>query len=195
MTNDGNDGLNRCSWCLGGELFRRYHDEEWGVPVHEDNRHFEFLVLEGAQAGLSWATVLKKREAYRQAYDGFDPGKVAEYDDEKIEELLGNPGIIRNRLKITSSVNNAKRFLEVQEEYGSFNAYLWNFVEWKPLVNRWKTLEEIPATTELSDRVSMDLKKRGFKFVGSTIMYAHLQAVGIVNDHLVSCFRHSELSA
>ncbi len=188
------DGLTRCSWCLSDELYRRYHDEEWGVPVHDDNTHFEFLVLEGAQAGLSWATVLKKRDAYRQAYEGFDPAKVAEYDEERIEELLGNPGIIRNRMKINSSVNNAKRFLEVQEEFGSFNAYLWNFVEWKPVVNRWKTLEEIPAKTELSDRVSKDLKKRGFNFVGSTIMYAHLQAVGIVNDHLIDCFRHSELS-
>lgn len=191
--NDGDDRV-RCSWCLSGELYRRYHDEEWGVPVHDDNTHFEFLVLEGAQAGLSWATVLKKRDAYRQAYAGFDPSVVAQYDEEKIEELLGNPGIIRNRLKITSSVKNAKHFLEVQEEYGSFNAYLWNFVEWKPVVNNWKTLEEIPAKTELSDRVSKDLKKRGFSFVGSTIIYAHLQAVGIVNDHLVSCFRHAELA-
>jgi len=162
--------------------------------VHDGDRHFEFLVLEGAQAGLSWLTVLKKREAYRQAYDHFDPAVVANYDDEKIEELLGNPGIIRNRLKITSSVNNAVRFLEVQEEYGSFNAYLWNFVEWKPVVNRWKTLEEIPATTDLSDRVSKDLKKRGFKFAGSTIIYSHLQAAGLVNDHLVDCFRYKELT-
>jgi len=194
MTNDGNDGLNRCSWCLSGELYRRYHDEEWGVPVHDESRHLEFLVLEGAQAGLSWLTVLKKREAYRQAYDNFDPALVAKYDDERIEELLGNPGIIRNRLKIASSVNNAKRFIEVQEEYGSFNAYLWNFVEWKPVVNSWKTLEEIPATTELSDRISKDLKKRGFKFVGSTIIYSHLQAAGLVNDHLVDCFRYAELT-
>jgi len=186
--------LTRCPWCEEADLYRRYHDEEWGVPVHDDRRHYEFLVLESAQAGLSWSTILKKRENYRKAYRGFDPKVVARFTARDIERLLDNAGIVRNRLKIESSINNAKRFLEVQEEFGSFDNYLWGFVEGKPLINKWKTLSEIPAKTDLSDSVSKDMKRRGFGFVGSTIIYAHLQAVGVVNDHLLSCFRYSELT-
>jgi DNA-3-methyladenine glycosylase I len=188
------DGLPRCPWCEGADLYRRYHDEEWGVPVHEERRHFEFLVLESAQAGLSWSTILKKRANYRKAYRGFDPRVVARFGPRDRERLLNDTGIVRNRLKIESSINNAKRFLEVQEEFGSFDNYLWGFTGGKSLVNKWKTLSEIPAKSDLSDAVSKDLKKRGFRFIGSTIIYAHLQAVGIVNDHLVSCFRYSELA-
>ncbi len=187
-------GLTRCPWCEGADLYRRYHDEEWGVPVHDDQRHFEFLVLESAQAGLSWSTILKKRENYRKAYRGFDPRVVARFGPRDRERLLNDAGIVRNRLKIESSINNAKRFLEVQEEFGSFDNYLWGFVGGKPLVNKWKTLSEIPAKTDLSDTVSKDMKKRGFRFVGSTIIYAHLQAVGVVNDHLISCYRYGELA-
>ena len=187
-------GLTRCPWCEGADLYRRYHDEEWGVPVHDDQRHFEFLVLESAQAGLSWSTILKKRENYRKAYRGFDPRVVARFGPRDGERLLNDAGIVRNRLKIESSINNAKRFLEVQEEFGSFDNYLWGFVGGKPLVNKWKTLSEIPAKTDLSDTVSKDMKKRGFRFVGSTIIYAHLQAVGVVNDHLISCYRYGELA-
>jgi DNA-3-methyladenine glycosylase I len=186
--------LPRCSWCEGSDLYRRYHDQEWGTPVHEDVRHFEFLVLESAQAGLSWSTILKKRENYRKAYRGFDPEVVARFGAGDIKRLLNDAGIVRNRLKIEASINNAKRFLEVQREFGSFDNYLWDFVGGFPLVNRWKTLAEIPARTELSDRVSKDLKARGFRFVGSTIIYAHLQAVGVVNDHLISCYRYGELT-
>jgi DNA-3-methyladenine glycosylase I len=185
--------MERCPWPGKDELYIKYHDEEWGVPVHDDRKHFEFLVLEGAQAGLSWATILKRRENYRKAYDNFDPARVANYDEAKVEELLANAGIIRNRKKIASSINNAKRFLEVQQELGSFDNYIWNFVNHKPVINSWKELSEIPATTELSDRISKDLKKRGFSFVGSTIIYAHIQAIGLVNDHLVSCFRYDQL--
>ena len=185
--------MERCPWPGKDEMYIKYHDEEWGVPVHDDSKHFEFLVLEGAQAGLSWLTILKRRENYRKAYDSFDPVKVAKYDEAKVEELLGNAGIIRNRKKIESSINNAKLFLEVQKEFGSFDKYIWSFVDHKPVVNAWKTLSEIPATTELSDRISKDLKKRGFSFVGSTIIYAHIQAIGLVNDHLVSCFRYRQL--
>jgi DNA-3-methyladenine glycosylase I len=187
-------GLTRCPWCEGADLYRRYHDEEWGAPVHDDQRHFEFLVLESAQAGLSWSTILKKRENYRKAYRGFDPRVVAGFGPRDRERLLNDAGIVRNRLKIESSINNAKRFLEVQEELGSFDNYLWGFVGGKPLVNKWKTLSEIPAKTDLSDTVSKDMKKRGFRFVGSTIIYAHLQAVGVVNDHLIGCFRYGELA-
>ena len=187
-------GLTRCPWCEGADLYRRYHDEEWGVPVHDDQRHFEFLVLESAQAGLSWSTILKKRENYRKAYRGFDPRVVARFGPRDRERLLNDAGIVRNRLKIESSINNAKRFLEVQEEFGSFDNYLWGFVGGKPLVNKWKTLSEIPAKTDLSDTMSKDMKKRGFRFVGSTIIYAHLQAVGVVNDHLISCYRYGELA-
>jgi DNA-3-methyladenine glycosylase I len=187
------DNRIRCPWCEGSELYRRYHDEEWGIPVHEERKHFEFLVLESAQAGLSWATILKKRDNYRKAYRGFDPQVVARFGTRDVKRLLNDAGIVRNRLKIESSINNAKRFLEVQQEFGSFDTYLWSFVGGSPIVNRWKTLEEIPAKTDLSDKVSKDLKNRGFRFVGSTIIYAHLQAVGLVNDHLIDCYRYNEL--
>ena len=186
--------MQRCEWAEGDDLSIAYHDREWGSPVHDDHVHFEFLVLESAQAGLSWMTILRKRENYRKAYDNFDPVLVAQYDEEKVLELLGNAGIVRNRLKIRSSINNANRFIEVQKEFGSFDAYLWKWVDGSPVVNAWKSLSEIPATTPLSDSVSKDLKKRGFNFVGSTIIYSHLQAVGVVNDHLRSCFRFRELS-
>jgi DNA-3-methyladenine glycosylase I len=185
--------MERCPWPGTDEMYLKYHDEEWGVPVHVDQKHFEFLILEGAQAGLSWSTILKRRENYRKAYDNFDPAKVAKYDDAKVAELLANAGIIRNRKKIESSINNAKLFLEVQKEFGSFDNYIWSFVDHKPVINSWKALSEIPAKTELSDRISKDLKKRSFSFVGSTIIYAHIQAIGLVNDHLVSCFRYREL--
>jgi len=188
------DSKSRCPWCEGSDLYRRYHDEEWGVPVHDDRKHFEFLVLESAQAGLSWSTILKKRENYRRAYHNFDPKTVARFGARDIDRLLKDAGIVRNRSKIESSINNARRFLEVQKEFGSFDAYLWGFVEGSPVVNRRQTLEEIPAKTELSDRISKDLKNRGFRFIGSTIMYAHLQAVGLVNDHLFSCYRYRELA-
>ncbi|HEY8399805.1 MAG TPA: DNA-3-methyladenine glycosylase I [Cytophagaceae bacterium] len=184
----------RCPWCLGFDEYIKYHDEEWGVPVHDDNKHFEFLILEGAQAGLSWSTILKKREGYRKAFANFDPGKVAKFTDEKIEKLLLDPGIVRNRLKVYSAVNNAKRFLEVQKEFGTFDAYIWSFVGGKPIVNRRKTLAEIPAKTKESDALSKDLIKRGFKFVGSTVIYAHMQACGLVNDHLVDCWRYKEVN-
>ena len=183
----------RCPWAGTDPLYVKYHDEEWGVPVHSDRIHFEFLILEGAQAGLSWATILKRREGYRGAFSGFDPGLVADYDNEKIEELLKNSGIIRNKRKILSAINNARAFLEVQKEFGSFDSYIWSFVGGNPIVNQWKSLEEVPAYTELSIALSKDLKKRGFSFVGPTITYAHMQAVGLVNDHLVSCFRHKEV--
>ncbi len=183
----------RCGWCLNDELYIQYHDAEWGVPIHDDRILFEFLLLEGVQAGLSWLTVLRKRENYRLAYDGFDPKIVASYNDTKIHELLQNEGIIRNRLKIAASVNNAKRFLEVQKEFGSFDKYIWSFVNYKPIVNFHTTMDEIPTTTLLAEKISKDLKGRGFKFVGPTIIYAHMQATGMLNDHLVSCFRHGEL--
>ena len=185
--------MERCPWPGTDEMYIKYHDEEWGVPVHDDQKHFEFLILEGAQAGLSWSTILKRRENYRKAYDNFDPAKVAKYDDAKVAELLANAGIIRNRKKIESSINNAKLFLEVQKEFGSFDNYIWSFVNYKPVINSWTALSEIPAKTELSDRISKVLKKRSFSFVGSTIIYAHIQAIGLVNDHLVSCFRYREL--
>ncbi len=185
--------MERCPWPGIDEMYIKYHDEEWGVPVHDDRKHFEFLVLEGAQAGLSWATILKRRENYRKAYDNFDPARVAKFDEAKVAELLSNAGIIRNRKKIESSINNARLFLEVQKEFGSFDKYIWSFVGFKPVINSWKKLSELPAKTELSDRISKDLKKRGFSFVGSTIIYAHIQAIGLVNDHLVSCFRYQEV--
>jgi DNA-3-methyladenine glycosylase I len=184
--------MNRCSWCGNDPLYVKYHDEEWGVPVHSEKKHFEFLVLESAQAGLSWITVLRKRENYRKAYDNFDYIQVAQYDDEKINELLQNSGIIRNKLKILASINNAVMFIKIQEEFGSFDNYIWAFVDNKPLINHCESLSDVPATSELSDRVSKDLKKRGFKFLGSTTTYAHLQATGIINDHITSCFRYSE---
>lgn len=170
-----------------------YHDREWGVPIHDDHKHFEFLVLEAAQAGLSWSIVLKKREGYRRAFSDFDPVKVARFNAKKIEKLTLDPAIIRNRLKIEAAVRNARAFLEVQEEFGSFDSYCWRFVDGRPRVNRWKTSREIPATTAESDAFSKDLKSRGFSFVGSTVIYAHMQAAGMVNDHLVGCFRHREL--
>jgi DNA-3-methyladenine glycosylase I len=179
----------RCPWAGDNLLYVDYHDSEWGTPVHDDVRHFEFLVLEAAQAGLSWLTVLKKREAYRAAYRGFDPVRVARFGARDVQRLLGDAGIIRNRLKIESSINNARRFLAVQEEFGSFDAYLWDWTGGKPVLNRWETIAEVPPRTELSDAISKDLKARGFSFVGSTIIYSHLQAVGVVNDHLLSCFR------
>jgi DNA-3-methyladenine glycosylase I len=180
----------RCPWCGNDELYIKYHDEEWGVPVHDDRKHFEFLVLESAQAGLSWITILKKRENYRKAYEAFDPVKVAGFDQGKIEELMNNPGIIRNRRKIEASINNARRFLEIAHEFGSFDGYIWSFVKNKPIHNQWKDLSEVPANTKLSDEVSKDLKKRGFKFLGSTIVYSYMQATGLVNDHLISCFKY-----
>ena len=180
----------RCPWCLSFEQYIKYHDEEWGVPVHDDNLHFEFLVLEGAQAGLSWAMILKKRENYRKAFAGFDPAKVARFSESKIEKMLLDPGIVRNRLKVNGAVNNAKRFLEVQKEFGSFDKYIWSFVNGKPIVNKWTSIKEIKSTTKESDLLSKDLIKRGFKFVGSTVLYSHMQACGLVNDHLVDCWRH-----
>ncbi len=190
----GHSVLQRCEWCGQDPLYVSYHDDEWGVPVHDENRHFEFLMLESAQAGLSWITVLRKRENYRKAFDGFDPGKIAEYNDTKIAELLQNPGLIRNRLKIGAAVNNARKFLNISEEYGSFDRYIWQFVDGKTIVNHFNTLKEIPASTPLSDKISKDMKERGFTFVGTTIIYAHIQAIGMVNDHLVSCFRHAQLA-
>ena len=185
--------MKRCEWCGNDELYVRYHDEEWGVPVHNDLKHFEFLVLECAQAGLSWLTILKKRENFRKAFDNFDPKKVSKYDDKKLDELMNNPGIIRNRRKLEASINNAKRFLEIQADFGSFDKYIWGFVDNKPMVNEWKSISELPSKTELSDIISQDLKERGFKFVGSTTIYAHLQAIGLVNDHVVSCFRYKQI--
>ena len=181
---------NRCSWATSDPSYFAYHDEEWGVPLHDDRRLFEMLVLEGAQAGLSWLTILKRRENYRRAFDGFDPQVVARYGDTESARLLGDAGIIRNRLKIKSAVTNARAFLKVQEEYGSFDHYIWDFVDGRPVQNAWTRLDELPARTALSDTLSKDLKRRGFSFVGSTICYAHMQATGMVNDHLVSCFRH-----
>jgi DNA-3-methyladenine glycosylase I len=184
----------RCAWVrLDDPLMLEYHDREWGVPVHDDRKHFEFLILEGAQAGLSWSTVLKKREAYRKAFDHFDPAKVARFTAPRIEKLLQDPGIIRNRLKIESTVRNAKAFLKVQQEFGTFDTYCWRFVGGKPKVNKLKSMQQIPATSPESDAFSKDLKQRGFNFVGSTIIYAHMQATGMVNDHLVDCFRYREL--
>lgn len=185
--------MERCPWPGKDELYIKYHDEEWGVPVHDDHKHFEFLVLEGAQAGLSWLTILRRRENYRQAFAHFDPQKVAQFDATNVAELLTNAGIIRNRKKIESAINNAQRFQEIQREFGSFDHYIWSFVNHRPVVNSWKSLSELPARTALSDRISKDLKQRGFSFVGSTIIYAHMQAIGLVNDHLVSCFRYREL--
>lgn len=181
---------HRCQWAGNDPLYQKYHDEEWGVPVHDDRKLFEMLILEGAQAGLSWITILRKRENYRKAFSNFDAKKIAKYDSKKVEQLLLNDGIIRNRLKIASTINNAKLFLELQKEFGSFDKYIWQFVNGKPIKNNWKSLKEIPPKTNESDTMSKDLKKRGFKFVGSTICYAFMQAVGMVNDHTVDCFRY-----
>jgi DNA-3-methyladenine glycosylase I len=182
----------RCDWARN-DLAIHYHDTEWGLPLHDDRGLFEFLILEGAQAGLSWDTILAKRENYRKAFDNFDVAKVARYTDARGAKLLADPGIVRNRLKVASAVQNAKAFLRVQKEFGSFDAYIWGFVGGKPIVNRWKSLGEVPAKTDVSDAMSKDLKKRGFNFVGSTIMYAFMQACGLVNDHVTGCFRHKGL--
>jgi DNA-3-methyladenine glycosylase I len=182
----------RCPWPTD-ELYIKYHDEEWGVPIHDDRSLFEFLILEGAQAGLSWHTVLKKRENYRAAFDNFEAEKIVRYNQKKIASLLADPGIIRNRLKVAAAIQNAKAFLMVREEFGSFDTYQWRFVDGEPIINYRKSMKEVPPRTEVSDRMSKDLQQRGFKFVGSTICYAHMQAVGMVNDHLVACFRHKEL--
>ena len=184
---------NRCGWCLGNALYEKYHDQEWGVPIFEDRLLFEFLVLETFQAGLSWITVLKKREYFRKAFDHFDYSKIATYGVHKEDDLLSNPGIIRNRLKIAATIHNAKAFMEIQKERGSFSNYIWDFVSGKPLINHYKKLEEIPAFTPLAEKISKDLKRRGFKFVGPTVVYAHMQATGMVNDHLTACFRHSQV--
>jgi DNA-3-methyladenine glycosylase I len=186
----------RCAWVSAGDpLMLEYHDREWGTPVHDDRTHFEFLVLEGAQAGLSWSIVLRKREGYRRAFSGFDPAKVARYTEKRIEKITADPAIVRNRLKIASAVRNARAFLRIQQEFGSFDAYCWQFVDGRPRLNQWKAGQKIPATSPESDAFSEDLKRRGFNFVGSTIIYAHMQAVGMVNDHLVDCFRYREIRA
>ncbi len=184
----------RCTWAGDDPLYRDYHDREWGVPVHDDRLLFEFLTLEGAQAGLSWITILRKRDNYRQAFAEFNPEVVARFDEARIAELLANPGIVRNRLKVRSTVANARAFLAVQEEFGSFAAYQWRFVDGQPIQNHWRTVAEVPPSTPLSDTMSRDLKQRGFRFVGTTICYAHMQAVGMVNDHTVDCFRWRDLA-
>jgi DNA-3-methyladenine glycosylase I len=182
----------RCPWSLNGdEAYQRYHDDEWGVPVRDDRTHFEFLILESAQAGLSWAIVLRKREGFRRAFADFDPERVARFNTRSIERLVNDPGIVRNRQKITAAVGNARGFLRLREEFGSFEHYVWRFVDGRPIVNRWRSQSDVPATSRESDALSKDLKRRGFGFVGSTIVYAHMQATGLVNDHLVTCFRHA----
>ncbi len=183
----------RCAWAGDDALYRQYHDTEWGVPLHDDRSLFEFLILEGAQAGLSWITILRKRENYRAAFDNFDAARIAAYDANKIESLLRDAGIVRNRLKVEAAVINARKFLDVQDEFGSFDSFLWRFVDGKPKQNRWRSLADIPSSTPESDAMSRELKRRGFKFVGSTICYAHMQATGMVNDHTTNCFRHREL--
>jgi DNA-3-methyladenine glycosylase I len=185
---------SRCVWCKGSDIETAYHDNEWGVPLHDDQRLFEFLILEGAQAGLSWLTILNKREHYRMVFDEFDAARVARYDERRIEKLLSDPGIVRNRLKVNSAISNAQNFLEVQQEFGSFDDYIWQFTDGLVIQNNWATHSEIPANTLESDAMSKDLKKRGFRFVGSTICYAFMQAVGMVNDHAIDCYRHAELS-
>ena len=186
--------MERCNWVTTDPLYIKYHDEEWGKPVYDDETIFEFLVLEAFQAGLSWITILRKRENFRNAFDHFDYQRIATYTDEKIEELMQNAGIVRNRLKILATINNAQRFMEIQQEFGSFSTYIWSFVNGKPMVNTFKTIQEVPATTDISDVLAKDLKKRGFKFLGSTVMYAHMQATGMVNDHIVSCVCRSNRS-
>lgn len=186
--------IQRCQWVQAGNaLYEAYHDKEWGVPVHNDRTHFEFLILEGAQAGLSWLTILKRRHGYRKAFSAFDPVKVAKYDEKKILQLMSDEGIIRNRAKITAAVNNARHFLDIQEEFGSFDHYVWRFVDGQPIQNSWKSIKEVPPETKESRALSADLRKRGFRFVGPVVMYAHMQATGLVNDHTVDCFRHREL--
>jgi DNA-3-methyladenine glycosylase I len=188
-----NDKKTRCPWCLKSDQYIQYHDEEWGKPVHDDKTHFEFLILEGAQAGLSWSTILKKREGYRKSFAAFDASKVAKFTEARIEKILLDPAIIRNRLKVKAAVNNAQRFLEVQKEFGTFDNYIWQFVDGKPIVNKWKSNGDVPATTQESDALSKDLISRGFKFVGSTVIYAHMQACGLVNDHLIDCWRYKSV--
>jgi len=183
----------RCEWCLGHDIYLKYHDEEWGVPVHDDQKLFEMLTLEGAQAGLSWLTILNKREGYRKAFSNFDIKKVARFSEKKIEKLLLNPGIVRNKLKVNSTVTNAKAFIHVQKEFGTFDEYIWQFVDSKSVKNKFRTMKDVPAKTEISDAMSKDLKKRGFKFVGSTICYAFMQATGMVNDHKTTCFRYKQV--
>ena len=183
----------KCGWCVGDPLYESYHDNEWGVPLYDDGILFEFLMLETFQAGLSWITVLRKRENFRRAFEGFDYKKIAQYKEPKFEELLQDAGIIRNKLKIKATISNAIAFMKIQQEFGSFSSYIWSFTNDKPLKNKWESLNEIPATTELSDAISKDLKKRGFKFVGSTVLYAHMQATGMVNDHVKDCFRYNEV--
>jgi DNA-3-methyladenine glycosylase I len=187
------ESIPRCDWVGSDPLYRSYHDREWGVPVHDDRLLFEFLILEGAQAGLSWITILKKRDVYRAAFAGFDPEAVAGFDGANVAKLLANPGIVRNRLKVESAITNARSFLKVQEEFGSFDAYQWRFVDGRPIRNSWRSMKEVPASTPVSHAMSRDLKRRGFRFVGSTICYAHMQAVGMVNDHTVDCFRWREV--
>jgi len=184
--------VKRCIWAGDIPIYIDYHDKEWGRPVHDDTKLFEMLILEGMQAGLSWITVLKKREAYREAFDGFDPYKIALYDDRKVQELLANEKIIRNRLKINATISNAKAYIRIIEEYGGFDKFIWGYVDYKPIKNQWKRHEDLPSSTPLSDKISKDLKKRGFKFVGSTIIYSFMQAVGMVNDHLTECFAYEE---
>lgn len=183
----------RCDWCGTEPIYVDYHDKEWGVPVHDDRTHFEMIILDGAQAGLSWITILKRRDGYREAFDNFDVNKVSRYSDKKIEKLLTNPGIIRNRLKVNSTVKNAKAFLKIQKEFGSFDKYIWQFVNHKTIQNKWEMMSDLPAKTAESDAMSKDLKKRGFSFVGSTICYAYMQAAGMVNDHIANCFRYKEV--
>ncbi len=185
--------LKRCPWPADDPLMTSYHDTEWGVPLHDDTRLFEFLILEGMQAGLSWSTILKKRENFRRAFDGFDPAKIAAYSQNDVDRLLSNPGIIRNRLKISATINNAARFVAVQGEFASFDRYIWQFIGGEPIRHRFRSVSQVPATSPESDRISDDLKRRGFKFVGSTIIYAHMQATGMINDHLISCFRYRQL--
>lgn len=185
--------MERCSWCLKTDNMRNYHDEEWGVPVHDDRRHFEFITLDAFQAGLSWQTIINKRDNFRSAFDELNPEEIVRYDKERIEALLNDEGIIRNRLKIEATISNAEAFLEMQGKYGSFDSYIWKFTEGKTIVNKWSDIIQIPASTDLSDKISKDLKTHGFRFVGTTICYAYMQAAGIVNDHLVSCFRYSQL--
>jgi DNA-3-methyladenine glycosylase I len=185
---------NRCSWCENTfDEYILYHDQEWGVPVHNDQTHFEFLVLESAQAGLSWSTILKKRDGYRKAFANFEVEKVAQFDEQKVQELLNNPAIVRHEQKIRSSIKNARRFLKIQNEFGSFDTYIWSFVDDRPIQNKWQHLKQVPVTTDISDKISKDLKDRGFKFLGSTTIYAYMQATGLVNDHMTSCFRYDEI--
>ncbi len=188
-----NEQIQRCEWAGNDPLMIEYHDKEWGVPVHDDRELFEFLILEGAQAGLSWFTILKRRQAYQQAFDNFNPQKVAKYSEKDIDNLIANTGIIRNKLKIKSAINNAQKFLQIQEQFGSFDKYIWQFVDYRPIQNRFQNLSELPASTDISKKMSQDLKRRGFNFVGPTICYAFMQAVGMVNDHVLSCFRYEEI--